>query len=95
MWPPPDEVPPGREASGEVLVCAVPARGMVSRVWGDDWVASDDWPRALGPPAADPLATEIEVVRAIRTGQLHGLPHFHTRPVNVMVFHGPPRGELV
>jgi hypothetical protein len=36
----------------------------------------------------------IGVVRAIRTGQLHGLPHFHTRPVNVMVFHGP-RGELV
>lgn len=52
-------------------------------------------PRA-GP--GERLATEtcqltaghwIGAVRAIRTGQLHGLPHFHTRPVNVMVFHGP------
>ena len=31
----------------------------------------------------------IGAYRAIRTGQLHGLPHFHTRPVNVMVCHGP------
>jgi hypothetical protein len=36
----------------------------------------------------------IGACRAIRTGQLHGLPHFHTRPVNVLVLHGP-RGELV
>ena len=26
--------------------------------------------------------------RAISTGQLHALPHFHTRPINVVVFHG-------
>ena len=45
----------------------------------------------------DPCLTTdnwIGACRAIRTGQLHGLPHFHTRPVNVMVYHGP-RGELV
>jgi len=27
--------------------------------------------------------------RAIRTGQLRALPHFHTRPINVLVWHGP------
>src|SRR6185312_10869282 len=32
--------------------------------------------------------------RAIRTGQLHALPRFHTRPINVMVYHGP-QGDLV
>ena len=26
--------------------------------------------------------------RAISTGKLHALPHFHTRPINVVVFHG-------
>ena len=25
--------------------------------------------------------------RAISTGKLHALPHFHTRPINVVVFH--------
>ena len=40
----------------------------------------------------DPCLTTdnwIGACRAIRTGQLHGLPHFHTRPVNVLVLHGP------
>ena len=32
--------------------------------------------------------------RAIRTGQLSALPHLHTRPINVMVYHGP-RGDIV
>src|ERR1700754_2821734 len=26
--------------------------------------------------------------RTISTGKLHALPHFHTRPINVVVFHG-------
>ena len=26
--------------------------------------------------------------RAISTGKLHALLHFHTRPINVVVFHG-------
>src|SRR6202011_3019144 len=29
-----------------------------------------------------------QVDRAIRTGQLNALPHLHTRPINVVVFHG-------
>ena len=29
-----------------------------------------------------------QVDRAISTGKLHALPHFHTRPINVVVFHG-------
>ena len=30
----------------------------------------------------------IKINRAISTGQLHALPRFHTRPINVVVFHG-------
>ena len=26
--------------------------------------------------------------RTISTGKLHALPHFYTRPINVMVYHG-------
>ena len=26
--------------------------------------------------------------RTISTGKLHALPHFHTRPINVVVYHG-------
>jgi hypothetical protein len=29
--------------------------------------------------------------RAISTGKLHALLHVHTRPINVVVFHGPDR----
>ena len=36
----------------------------------------------------------LELYRAIRTGQLRALPPLHTRPINVMVYHGP-RGDLV
>ena len=32
--------------------------------------------------------------RAIRTGRLRALPHFHPRPIDVLVLHGP-RGDLV
>jgi hypothetical protein len=32
--------------------------------------------------------------RAISTGKLHALQHFHTRPINVVVFHGS-QGILV
>ena len=30
----------------------------------------------------------IQAVRTISTGKLHALLHFHTRPINVVVFHG-------
>ena len=29
--------------------------------------------------------------RAISNGKLHALLHFHTRPINVVVFHGSDR----
>lgn len=29
--------------------------------------------------------------RAISTGKLHALPHVHTRPINVVVYHGSDR----
>ncbi len=32
-----------------------------------------------------------QVDRAISTGKLHALLHFHTRPINVVVFHGSDR----
>ena len=77
------------KAGGQVLVCA---RVLLCRI---DWdpvsgsvVLITDHDFFLTP---DPW---IGADWAIRTGQLHGLPHFHTRPVNVLVLHGP-RGELV
>ncbi len=32
-----------------------------------------------------------EVARAISNGKLHALLHFHTRPIDVVVFHGSDR----
>ena len=32
-----------------------------------------------------------QVDRAISTGKLHALPHFHTRPIDVVVYHGSDR----
>ena len=29
-----------------------------------------------------------QAIRTISTGKLNGLPHLHTRPINVVVFHG-------
>jgi hypothetical protein len=37
---------------------------------------------------------DIRACWAIRTGQLSALPHVYTRPIDVMVYHGP-RGDLV
>ena len=31
----------------------------------------------------------VEIYRAIRTARLHALLHFHLRPIDVMVYHGP------
>ena len=33
-------------------------------------------------------AAQIQANRAISTGKLHALPHFHTQPINVVVSHG-------
>jgi hypothetical protein len=41
-----------------------------------------------------PAHGRSEAYRAISTGKLHVLPRFHTRPINVVVYHGS-QGELV
>src|SRR5690348_6183452 len=38
-----------------------------------------------------PLGAALEADRAISTGQLRGLPRFHLRPIDVMVYHGSQR----
>jgi hypothetical protein len=42
-------------------------------------------------PSSDLMDTENEsnqANRTISTGKLHALLHFHTRPINVVVYHG-------
>lgn len=50
--------------------------------------------RAVFPwgKAAALLGSELD--RAIRTARLHALLHFHLRPIDVLVWHGP-QGDLV
>ena len=38
---------------------------------------------------------EALAYRAIRTGQLHALLRFHTRPIDVVVFHGSQRDIIL
>src|SRR6266567_3755474 len=48
-------------------------------------------PVILGHGPCGPMDTENEsnqANRTISTGKLHALPHLHTRPINVVVFHG-------
>jgi hypothetical protein len=33
--------------------------------------------------------------RAISTGKLHASPHFHIRPINVVVYHGSQRSLVL
>ena len=33
--------------------------------------------------------------RIISTGKLHGSPRFHTRPINVVVYHDPQRSLVL
>ena len=45
--------------------------------------------RSLLPRALMGIGNENDQAdRAISTGKLHALPHFHTRPINVVVYHG-------
>ena len=46
-----------------------------------------DWSLHMADPNAAEAA-QIQANRAISTGKLHALPHFHTRPINVVVSHG-------
>ena len=56
-----------------VSVDAVPPRWQDARVLRAGWAWSDERDQAE---------------RAISTGQLHALLRFHTRPIDVVVFHG-------
>ena len=38
-----------------------------------------------------PLDAALRRYRAISTGQLRGLPRFHLRPIDVVVYHGSQR----
>ena len=40
------------------------------------------------PVEAGIVNESVEAERAISTGKLHALPHFHTRPIDVVVYHG-------
>ena len=52
----------------------------------------------LRPMSCTDIGNESDKAnRAISTGKLHVSPHFHTRPINVVVFHGSqgkPRFEV-
>ena len=43
------------------------------------------------PLHADGVVSGSSANRAISTGQLRGLPRFHLRPIDVVVFHGSRR----
>ena len=66
-------------------------------------VRSGLWRRGFGPPDRVGRASDVhpfgmdrdnesdEADRAISTGKLHALLRFHTRPIDVVVFHGSDR----
>jgi hypothetical protein len=46
------------------------------------------WSRQVGMGWMRLSLMGVEVDRAIRTGQLHASPRVHTRPIDVVVYHG-------
>ena len=82
LWPPGRANHPataarrGRRAAGHGLAAGRAAgRVVLASFWH-------------GPAAVRLPLGGVEVDRAIRTGQLHALPRFHTRPIDVVVCHG-------
>jgi hypothetical protein len=77
-------------------MCGVALRGCWILVWNGVVVFGVDgfclgsgasiW--RIGFAAASGVVLTSQADRAIRTGQLHVLPRFHTRPIDVVVFHG-------
>ncbi len=59
--------------------------------WKLDGVCGAVWccVRGLGLAALASRWWGFELYRAIRTARLHVLRHFHLRPIDVVVFHGP------
>lgn len=64
---------------------------MRSGEWG---VANSEWKISIRHPlfairvSMDTENESNQADRTISTGKLHALPHLHTRPINVVVFHG-------
>ena len=52
-----------------------------------NWRGSID----IEPGLMDMVNENDQADRAISTGKLHASPHFHTWPINVVVFHGSDR----
>ena len=65
--------------------------GAALRIWvggvsfARDGADSSRWSPRTVPPV---VGAAKQANRAISTGQLHALPRFHTRPIDVVVFHG-------
>ena len=84
LWPPGRRSPEVREAAVAALGqhCRFHASGSMRP--GD---AGSDWSLHMTDSDAAEAA-RIQADRAISTGKLHASPHFHTRPINVVVSHG-------
>lgn len=83
-----------------VLVAPIQARGRRQSFGGPSAAPLARQDKGLDHRSGRPLRgrREMSIVnendqadRAISTGKLHALPHFHTRPINVVVFHGSDR----
>ena len=65
-------------------------RAALMTVWGR-WDAGPGFRACTGRSL---VWGEIEADRAISIGKLHALLHFHFRPIDVVVCHGPDRETL-
>ena len=83
----PFDVVPGGMAGGICEGAGEVSGGPRRDAWG--W----RWPLHAGgaPVWFGDARLGIERVRAISTGRLRGLPRFHFRPIDVVVFHGSRR----
>ena len=55
---------------------------------------NDVEPSAASSPRMD-LSEYDQADRIISTGKLRGSPHFHIRPINVVVYHDPQRSLVL
>src|ERR1700752_5136616 len=80
--------PPGRRSTRK----RSKLRALCARANGEQRIANGTYPFAthysLFACAMDTENESNQANRTISTGKLHALLHFHTRPINVVVFHG-------
>ena len=78
--------------AGERIEIHAPGRNEVHASWSFSSVQSDAIPsvlRRLSMAVRCALKmSAIKFKRAISTGKLNALPRLHTRPINVVVYHG-------